>query len=187
MDWPRIKTIEEVVADMQSQANWDLKHMVWARCKSRASKDPSTKVGAIIVRPDQTEASYGYNGFPRGVDDRQDRLNDRAQKYPRVVHAEANAIVNARENLKGYTLYCTHPPCSGHEAGHNCAGLIIQAGITRVVCEEVSPEMASRWAASMAYTSEMFAEAGVEFDTVSLGEVEKKGLEMGIAFAGVSY
>ncbi len=123
----------------------------WA---NRRSKDPSTKVGAIIVRPDKTEASKGFNGFPRGVDDAPERYADRGFKYPAVVHAELNALLTAREPLKGYTLYCTLMPCS------TCAGAIIQAGIKRVVVPDESwPE---RWAESLQFSADRFAEAGVE-------------------------
>lgn len=88
------------------------------------SKDPSTQVGAVIVRPDRTIASVGYNGFPRGV---QDVYTTREDKLLRTVHAEANAILSAHEPLHGYTLYVTPlHPCA------NCAALIIQSGIKQV-------------------------------------------------------
>lgn len=88
------------------------------------SKDPSTKVGAVIVRPDRTIASVGYNGFPRGVED---VYTTRDAKLLRTVHAEANAILAAQEPLRGYTLYVTPlHPCA------NCAAYIIQSGIKEV-------------------------------------------------------
>ena len=88
------------------------------------SKDPSTKVGAVIVRPDRTIASVGYNGFPRGVED---VYTTREAKLLRTVHAEANAILAAQESLRGYTLYVTPlHPCA------NCAAFIIQSGIKEV-------------------------------------------------------
>ena len=88
------------------------------------SKDPSTKVGAVIVRPDRTIASVGYNGFPRGVED---VYTTRDAKLLRTVHAEANAILAAQESLRGYTLYVTPlHPCA------NCAAFIIQSGIKEV-------------------------------------------------------
>lgn len=92
------------------------------------SKDPSTKVGAVIIRPDLTMASYGYNGFARGVKDKEKRYLDRALKYKLVLHAEENAILNAREVLEGYTLFVRPlSPCS------LCAARIIQYGIKYVV------------------------------------------------------
>lgn len=124
-----------------------------------ASKDPSTQVGAVVVRPDRTVASTGYNGMARGCDDHPSIYEDRELKYDRVVHAEANAIVTAREPLHGYTLY-TWPfmPCT------HCAGLVIQAGITRVVSFENSNE---RWQKSFARAQTMFHEAGVFIDLIS--------------------
>jgi dCMP deaminase len=123
------------------------------------SKDPSTKVGAVIVRPDRTIASFGYNGFPRGVLDGPERYADRAEKYPRVVHAELNAILNAREPLTGYTLFVTplHPCAS-------CAGAIIQSGIRRVVTTADQDD--NRWRDSFAVAASMFAEAGVQVEMI---------------------
>lgn len=93
------------------------------------SKDPSTKVGCVIVGPDNEPRSFGWNGFPRGVEDKPERM-ERPIKYDWTVHAEANAIANAARvgiPLKGARLYCTHFCCK------DCAGLVIQAGIVEVV------------------------------------------------------
>lgn len=94
---------------------------------SLRSRDPSTKVGAVIIRPDKTIASMGYNGFPRTMEDREDWWNTREEKYARVIHGEMNALLNAKEPVHGMTLYCTHPCCQ------DCAKHIIAAGISRVV------------------------------------------------------
>lgn len=94
------------------------------------SKDPGTKVGAVIVRPDLTVASLGYNGFPRGVVDFPKYLNNKEEKYARTVHAELNAILNSKEPLSGYTLYW-YPGVLG--TCSQCAAAIIQSGIKRVV------------------------------------------------------
>lgn len=90
------------------------------------SKDPRTQVGAVIVDGKRRVLGLGYNGFPRGVGDRADRYADREAKYKFVVHAEANAILNATRELDDTTLFTTLMPC------HECAKLIIQAGITQV-------------------------------------------------------
>ena len=118
-----------------------------------ASKDPSTKVGAVIVRPDRTIASVGYNGFPRGVED---TYTTREDKLLRTVHAEANAILAAREPLHGYTL-CVTPlhPCA------NCAALIIQSGI-KYVDYKTGPR-ASAWREHFDVMAEMFDQAGVRY------------------------
>jgi dCMP deaminase len=91
------------------------------------SKDPSRQVGAVIVRPNRTIVSVGYNGFARGVDDHEDRYTDRIIKLEMVVHAEINAILSAKENLEGYTIFSTLLPCS------RCAAIIINSGISKVV------------------------------------------------------
>lgn len=116
------------------------------------SKDPSTKVGAVIIRPDRTIASVGYNGFPRQVDD---TYGTRENKLLRTVHAEANAIVSAREPLHGYTLYVTPlHPCA------NCAGLIIQAGIMEVHYK-IKAASSPAWKEHYKVMTSMFHQAGI--------------------------
>src|SRR5450759_3287372 len=77
---------------------WDRRFIELARFVADWSKDPSTKVGAVIVRPDRTVAALGYNGFPRGVLDHSERYDHRPTKYEMVVHAELNSILNTRES-----------------------------------------------------------------------------------------
>jgi dCMP deaminase len=133
---------------------WDHRFMRLAGEVARWSKDPSLGVGAVIVRPDKTVAAMGFNGFPRGcIDDRKD-YEHRPTKLHRMVHAELNAILTAREPLHGYQIYCSGHPCSG------CAGAIIQAGITRVMYRS-NPELEARWRESVDAAAAMFAEAGV--------------------------
>lgn len=135
---------------------WDERFLGLARAVSHWSKDPSTKVGAVIVRPDRTLVSLGYNGFPRGTEDYHQLLNDRETKLRRTVHAEVNAILTASEKLNGCTLYVTPlHPCA------TCAGIIIQSGIKRVVAKFAkSPK--PEWAEDFKAAARMFKEAGVE-------------------------
>jgi len=120
------------------------------------SKDPSTQVGAVITRGNR-QVSQGYNGFPAGVDDSPDRYADREFKYRAVIHAEANAIIWAQEDLTGCTIYVwPMPPCGG------CAGKIIQAGILRVVTVSPTPAQLERWGLDIMIAQKMFEEAGVE-------------------------
>jgi len=128
---------------------WDEKGMSLAYCVAEWSKDPSTQVGAAIFDIDHNVRGVGYNGFPRGIAD-DERLNDRDQKYPRVVHAEANALLHS---TGGHTLYCTLFPCS------LCAGLIIQYGIKRIVTPNTS---VSRWLESQEIARALFCERGIE-------------------------
>lgn len=138
---------------------WDNRFLNLAKEIASWSLDPSTKVGAVIVRPDRTIASVGYNGFPRGVEDTIERLNDREIKYSMIVHGEMNAIIHAREPLHGYTLY-TVPlqPCS------RCAAMVIQSGITRAVSIEPSSDIKNRWKNDLELAKTMFDESGVILD-----------------------
>ena len=100
-----------------------------AQVVSEQSKDPSTKVGAVIVTSDKQIVSTGYNGFPVGIDDSEEKYNDRPTKLKYVVHAEANAITRAAKQgikLNKCSMFVTLPPCM------NCAKLIIQSGINQV-------------------------------------------------------
>ena len=131
---------------------WHLRFLQLAQHVAGWSKDPSTQVGACLVRPNRTVLSLGYNGLPRGVADRDELLADRDYKYARTVHAEMNAILSAPERPAGCTLYVRPmPPCS------SCAASIIQAGIARVVA--TAPE--ERWLHSCTIGDELLREAGV--------------------------
>lgn len=145
---------------MNRRLKWHHRFYALADLVSTWSKDPSTQVGSVIIDTDtRAVLSLGYNGFPRGVEDRPEWYEDRAYKYPVVVHAEANAITSSMADLTGATLYCTHRPCPG------CAGLIIQSGITTVVCPPVdgSVKLMSEGPIDLGELSEqMFEDAGVE-------------------------
>lgn len=112
-------------------SKWDERFMRLAREISTWSKDPSSKIGAVIVNEDRHILATGYNGFPRGIEDTEERLNDREQKYPKIVHAETNALMNALYNgvcVKGAAIYVYGLPVCP-----DCAKLIIQSGIKRIV------------------------------------------------------
>ena len=135
-------------------------HKRFARLASHIaswSRDPSTTVGSVIVRPDRTISSMGYNGFPRGVIDSDERYADRPTKYRFICHAEANAIVSAHEPLTGHTLYATLFPCN------ECAKLIIQSGIKTIVSYHTDNE---RWTDAHKVALQMFEEAKVEVITI---------------------
>ncbi len=106
--------------------DWDRRFLQLAAHVAGWSKDPSTKVGAVIADGKQ-EVSLGYNGFPSRTPDNPETLADRLTKYPLIVHAEMNAILKARRSVEGLTLYVTLSPCS------ECAKLVAAAGIARVV------------------------------------------------------
>lgn len=126
---------------------------------AKHSKDPRTQVGAAIVDHRGVVRATGWNGFPRGVNDDPARYADREIKLKLVVHAEANAIANAAAvgvPLEGCGLIVTKFPC------HECAKLIIQSGIKKVVAP--SPDSDGLWAGSAVIGCHMFEEAGVEIE-----------------------
>ena len=137
--------------------SWDEFFIGLAEYISRRSKDPSTQTGAVIVRPDKTIASVGYNGFPRGTEDNEEEYCDRDKKYSKIIHCEMNAILNAKEPLNDYTLY-TWPFMSCDR----CATHVIQAGIKRCVAPKASEELLARWDKSLSRSKQYFKEASVE-------------------------
>lgn len=120
---------------------------------SSRSKDPSTKVGAVIFDTKTNRVvSVGYNGFPRGVSDHADRWEDRPTKYKFVVHAELNSILSSKaQDLTGMSMVCTLEPCE------ECAKAIIQSGIKSVYWIESRENK---------YSRTMFTESGVKHGTI---------------------
>lgn len=103
-----------------------------ALLSAKRSKDPSTQVGACIVDSNKKIVGIGYNGFPIGIKDEElpwikSHTNINETKYPYVVHAELNAILNSTKKLKNAKIYCTLFPCN------ECSKAIIQSGIKEVV------------------------------------------------------
>lgn len=144
----------EHTPEIGMEEKWNKRFLSLAEFISGWSKDPSSKIGAVIVDSKRRIVSTGYNGLPVGVADGGKRLNDRELKYKMVLHAEENAILFAMRNLEGCSLYVTKmPPCS------HCAALIIQSGIKNVYVPK--SDIPERWKESVSLTREMFAEAGV--------------------------
>lgn len=111
---------------MPNQDTWDRHWLKVALVTSELSKDKSTKVGAVIVTPDNRHCSIGYNGFVKGIEETDEKWQ-RPTKYQYVQHGELNAILNCPFDTVGCILYCTHQCC------HRCLELVIQAGIQRVI------------------------------------------------------
>lgn len=135
---------------------WDRRFLTLAKQIAGWSKDPSTKVGAVIADKKRI-VSLGYNGFATGCEDSRTRLAIRELKYPRIIHAEVNAIIWARGHQEGCTIY-TYPfmPCS------SCASVVVNAGITRVV--SFLNVQNPRWTESFRISNEIFNEANVKVD-----------------------
>lgn len=139
---------------------WDQRFIEIAKQVALWSKDPGTKVGAVLVR-DRRILATGYNGFPQGIEDTDLRYSDRETKLALTVHAEVNAILNAAKNgatTAGSTLYVTFPPCV------SCSTAVIQSGVSRIVRPHLStaPE---RWRDSFVKGGRLLIEAGIEVET----------------------
>jgi len=136
---------------------WQARFIKLAEEISTWSKDPSSRVGAVIVRPDRTIASIGFNGFPRGVEDTQERIANRDTKLLFTIHAEMNAILSAKEPLKDYSIFVwPFQPCA------HCAASVIQSGIKEVYCpSNAHLDTYERWRDSFEAALQMFDEAGV--------------------------
>jgi len=142
--------------------DWDLRFLDLANYISNWSKDPSQKVGAVIVDKNRRVLSVGFNGLPRDVEDSPERLNNKELKLSLVVHAEVNAILFSNCNLTGSTLYVSLAPCS------RCAGLIIQSGISKVVCPKPDKNISQRWKDSYELSMAMFKESGIKVKEIEL-------------------
>ena len=145
---------------------WDIRFLELAEHIARWSKDPSTKVGCVVVGEDREIRSTGFNGFPRGIEDNDGRLNDRDKKYPLICHAEENAIMHAARigvSLKGSTAFVTWPPCS------RCARSLIQAGIREVVYSTKN-KPPQRWEEDFKISTDMLREAGINIRPIDIPE-----------------
>ena len=139
--------------------SWDEYFMGVSLLAAKRSKDPNTQVGACIVNQDHIIISTGYNGFPKNCSDDVFpwERTGKDTKYAYVVHAELNAILNARCSVEGWTIYVTEAPC------HECSNAIVQAGIKRAVTG--APRRDSSWHRSQLEGRETMREAGLIVDT----------------------
>ncbi len=136
---------------------WDHRFLALATHIAGWSKDPSTKVGCVVVGEDREIRSTGFNGFPRGIADSEERLGDRELKYPLICHAEENAIMHAARigmTLKGCIAYVTWPPCT------RCARSLIQAGVVEVIYPN-EVDIPERWQADFDMSTALLIEAGL--------------------------
>lgn len=159
--------------DMLKRESWDQYFLGLAKKIGQRSKDPSVRIGAIVVDPDKNIRCSGYNGLPRKVNDLILERWERPKKYSFMAHSEKNCICAAARmgvSTNGCTMYvCSNeyclPPCA------DCAQAIIQAGIVRVVYT-TSDNIPERWRESVEIASIMFKEAGVE--TIAIKKTSKK-------------
>jgi len=154
-------------SDIRRQ-KWDRRFLELSNLVSTWSKDPSTQVGAVIA-DDARIVSVGYNGFAGAMPDVNEHYENKDEKYSRIVHAETNALLFARVDVRTFTLYSNFPPCD------RCAVNIIQAGIARVVCPVVMGEAALRWRSEADRARKYFEQSGVTF--VEIGGANESGSE----------
>ena len=130
--------------------------MEMAKLVSSWSKDPSTKVGCVIVDKSNRVVSLGFNGLPVGLNDHRHNLEDSSYKKEIIIHAEENALLFANTGVVDCTVY-VYPflPCS------RCTGKLIQAGISRVVSMETDRE---DWNRNFEISKKLLKEAGVKFN-----------------------
>lgn len=157
----------------ENQLKWDKRWLEVARLVGSWSKDPGSKIGAVIVGEKGQIVSQGYNGFPRLLPDDPALLGDREEKLKRTIHAELNSIFNSIYNNAspaGCTIYV-----SGLPVCHVCADYVIQAGIKRVVMD-TRPDGSSRWKESGGLALEKFEMAGIDVSFVEFtnGENDDK-------------
>lgn len=148
----------------ENLSKWDLRFIELAEQVGSWSKGPRKHIGSVIVRPDRSIASLGYNGPPRDFDDEAFLRMTREQQHSVVIHAEINAICQAApgERFEGSTLYVSPLlPCD------KCARFIVQSGIKRVVayCGLISPD----WRESAKLAEDIFVAGGVVC-TFALGD-----------------
>jgi dCMP deaminase len=140
--------------------HWDARFLELAQFIANWSKDPSTKVGAVIIGQNKEILSTGYNGFPPGIRETEERL-ERPTKYIYTEHAERNALYFAALNgvrISGSTMYASLFPCG------NCARGIIRTGIARVVAPKPPAPIGvpGDWRDECIIAKEMLLEAGID-------------------------
>lgn len=159
-----------------SDKTWDEYFMDIVKIVGSKSKDPSIKIGCIVVGPDKEIRATGFNGFPRGVNDIDNKRYERPDKYFYTEHAERNCIYHAARigsSLKGCTMYVSAFPC------HDCARAIIQAGIKEIVYTpwEEDTRRKNQWEESFKKANEMFEETGTILRVYGGTDGSEKGEE----------
>ena len=138
--------------------NWHDYHMGFAKHAAVKSKDPSTQVGAAAIGDAKQVVETGFNGLPRGVEDRPERM-ERPAKYLWTAHAEENLVATAaRARLGGTTVFVTHLCCA------RCARMLINSGVAKVVAGDGKTSMPQE---EFDIAVEMFKEAGVTLEYVA--------------------
>lgn len=128
---------------------------------SEWSNDKHSKVGAVIVNKDRRVLSMGYNGLPSGTNDTIEKRFERPTKYKYMVHAEANAIINAARlgnSINEGIMFCTYFPCV------SCAQAIINSGISAIYTPE--PNVSDKYKEDVAISLSLFTEANINVNYI---------------------
>lgn len=152
---------------------WDRRYLKLAQEVASWSKDPSTKVGAVLVNPRfNCVVATGFNGFPAGMSDRPSLYLDREYKYKHITHAEINALnflSYLGRTAEGFILYTSFPCCP------SCAEEVCEAGVERIVSPSLSylsepkdDEWVKHWTEQIRISTEIVTRQGVEWDTVNV-------------------
>ena len=140
--------------ELKTVGKWHKSFFIEALHTTTRSKDPSTKVAAIVVNQKKRIISTGYNGPPQGC---VDKVMTRDVRLLRSLHAELNSVLFASQPLDDCTIFVTAPCCA------QCMAAIIQVGITTVYCLKPEKEFAGRWLDSCNEAELMAQEAGIEY------------------------
>ena len=143
---------------------WDERYLRLAKEVATWSKDPSKQVGAIAIGEKGQVLSQGYNGFPRKVNETEERLTVRETKYKYVVHAEMNCIYNATftgASLNNATMYVWGLPVC-----NECAKGLAQVGVKRVVSPKTVADVPDKWKISAINTVDLLKEVGITYDFI---------------------
>ena len=144
---------------------WDIRFLNLAKHISKWSKDPSTKVGAVIVDKNNRVISVGYNGFAKSINDND--LQNRELKYEKTIHAEMNCLLFANTSLVGFKIYVYPlPPCA------RCMTMLIQAGISEIITCELKGDLKERWNDSYNIAFDMAKEANICVRFIDIGKIE---------------
>lgn len=141
-----------------AENKWDLRFLDLAKLVASWSKDPSTKTGAVIVGPNHSVISMGFNGFPADMPDPPELWSNRDEKYSRVVHCEINALIFAGRPIPPDAILYTYPFISCDR----CVVQMLQAGIKQFVAPIPSADKLERWGEAFSKTRKYILECGGE-------------------------
>ncbi len=153
------------MTDFLRQRKWDLRYLDLAARAGSWSKDPSTKVGAVLVRPNNRVAALGFNGFPPGEDDSPHLYLDKEYKHRHVIHAEVNALDSYGEFAVGHTLYSSFPCCT------NCVAEAAKRGVSRIVSPPLitkgrRKDWVEKWGNEIYRSTYLAMQKGIAYDIV---------------------